>query len=373
AFAYYYAFWSIPAVIGKVFGLGAARTVLLLQSVLGIWLTIAGISFYMKKYTHTILVMVVFFSTFDFIPLTFMDIFHLYDGSFEAWNGSLNIHSDTFQMMNVFNQSIPGWLIVSAMLNFRDGKQVGLMGGLLFCYSPWAVFGMIPFAAYKLFARISDILTFRNLAFPGCALLVLTSYFTLGNSHTSCFTFEKYSSFGMYFLSLLCFCIFEVGIWILFLYPRKGTYIYSLGVNGKFMAVCIILPLAYLTVYAFGGMSNDLILRGSMVPVFLLTVLSACKLSEVVDNIKHNNRIDIKCAGCILLFVASFMTPFLLLMASVTGSVINYSSTGFDTNPDRFEIGSFGSLTGEKYEYYYDTIPVSFEYQDSFFFKYLSK
>ena len=63
----------------------------------------------------------------------------------------------------------------------------------------------------------------------------------------------------------------------------------------------------------------------------------------------------------------------MLLLASVTGTIQIYTTTGFDTNPDRYEIGSFGSLTGEKYEAYYDTIPVSFEYEDSFFFKYLSK
>lgn len=373
AFAYYYAFWAVPAALGKIFGLGLARVVLLLQTSLGIWLTVIGLSFFRKKYTPYILAMVILFSTFDYIPLPLLDILHLYDGPFEGWNNALNIHCNTFQVMNVFNQSVPGWLIVSLMLNFKNGKQVGLMGGLMFCYSPWAVFGMIPFALYKLFPKVSDILTFRNIAFPGCALLVLTSYFTLGNSMTSCFTYEKYDNFALYLLSLLCFAVFEAGIWILLLYPRKKTAISYLGITRNFILVCIVLPLVYLTLYDLGGLANDLLLRGSMVPMFILTPLAAIKLEEIIASIKKAGSIGLPNAGKLLLYFITCLTPFMLLLASVTGTIQIYTTTGFDTNPDRYEIGSFGSLTGEKYEAYYDTIPVSFEYEDSFFFKYLSK
>ena len=373
AFAYYYAFWCVPAALGKVFGLGLARVFLLLQTVLGVDLTVIGLSFFRKKYTPYIFAMVILFSTFDYIPLTFMDIFHLYDGPFEGWNNALNIHCNTFQVMNVFNQSVPGWLIVSLMLNMKNGRQVGLMGGLMFCYSPWAVFGMIPLALYKLYPKFKDILTFRNLAFPGCVLLVLTSYYTLGNSMTSCFTYEKYHSFWIYLLSVLAFAVFEAGIWILLLYPRKKTAISYLGITRNFVLICIVLPLVYLTVYDLGGIANDLLLRGSMVPMFILTPLSAIKLEEIIASVRKAGSITLQNAGKLFLYFVTFLTPFMLLLASVTGTFQIWSATGFDTNPDRYEIGSFGSLTGEKYEAYYDTIPVSFEYADSFFFKYLSK
>ncbi len=369
AFIYYSAYWSIASVLGKIFGLTFARIFLVLQTCIGVLLIILGMSFCNKRFSYCSIVMLIMFSGFDYIPLFIGDIFHLYDGSLEAWNVALNIHSDMFQMQNVFNQSVPLWLITTLLADERADKgSVGYLGALAFCYSPWAVFGMIPLALLRLFEgkKIKSILTFENFAPPALVLLLFTSYFTLGNSYTNCFTFRKYDSFGMYLLSYLGFIVFEVGIWIVLLIDfRKKT--------SKALLISVVLPLLLLTIYSYGGMSNDLMLRGATVPMFILTILSADKLTGLFATLRKERTVGLSGACILFLYFISFITPIMLILASVVGSVNIYTTTGFDTNPDRFEIGSFGGLTPAKYEIYEDTIPVSYEYEDSFFFKYIAR
>ncbi|MBO4636345.1 MAG: hypothetical protein J5685_04285 [Clostridiales bacterium] len=376
--AYYYAFWTIPALIGKMFGIFAARVALLIWSVLGAFLILTGLFFIQKKPSFTALAMLVLFSTFDFIPITVMDILNLYDGSWEGWNTHLNLHSNTFQMMNVFNQCIPGWLATVLLLKKRDCRWVGLTGSIVFCYSPWGAVGMVPFALYVwLYSRdgkinrIKDMLSLWNFL-PALSVIAFMAPFYLMNTLTmKGWAVSFYSSPGAFIISVVLYFIFETGIWFLLLWPRRrdpGNILYDRKLFVSLLPVFIILPF-----YLVGGITNDLLMRGSLVPLFVLFVMSVLRLDETVAPLgKGGKHIGIKDAGILLTYFIAALTPIMLIVASIAGSAVMYRENGFN-NPDTYSLGSYGDVRDEEFEQNVLSVYLADGYEDSIFARYIAR
>ncbi|MBR6254376.1 MAG: hypothetical protein IKR22_02970, partial [Clostridiales bacterium] len=115
AFAYYFVFWMIPALFGKIFGLLVARIVLVIWSGIGLVLVFFGASFLYKRFSRALFIFLILFAGFDVIPYVINRIIGV-ETTWEGWNSHLFIHGNFFQIMNVFNQSIPGWLITILLL-----------------------------------------------------------------------------------------------------------------------------------------------------------------------------------------------------------------------------------------------------------------
>ena len=196
AFAYYFVFWMVPAVIGKITNLTIARLVLFIWSGLGLFLVGLGASFLYKRASKTLFIAIMFFSGFDVIPGYINDFLNI-PSTWEGWNIHLHIHGNFYQIMNVFNQSIPGWLITILLLMCVNGSCVGLLGALMFCYSPWAAIGFAPLCVCKLFMNkraagdkmgkllIKELITPGNLIAPVVFLITFATMFTANSQATS--------------------------------------------------------------------------------------------------------------------------------------------------------------------------------------------
>lgn len=374
-FVYYFPFWSIPALIGKLTGLTFARILLCIQSAIGILIIIIGMFFVAGKKNYAYVVALLMFSTFDFIPFTFLDLVTEYTKGWEDWNMWLVVHSDCFQMMNVFNQCIPGWIVAVLLMQKKNTDYLGILGGLLFCYTPWAVIGMVPIVVYKFI--ISDekkkIFTPGNIAVPAAILFFLAPYYTLGHMGRSGIIFDMYNSFGDYLKAFACFVVFEFGLWILVLWPRKGSVPSEKIKENKSLLIVVTIAMLLLSLYRMGGESNDLILRGSMLPMFILTLLLAEKLSVTVEMRKKKNTISLRSAGFLGMFFISALTPIMLMIASIVGTVEIYTSEGKHVNPKTEVIGSFATVGDDIFGYYGPLIPISYEYEDSFYYEVLAR
>lgn len=377
ALAYYYTFWTVPALAGKMFGITAARAVLVLWSVTGLMLVFTGICTIQKKPSFTALLMMIIFSTFDFIPLTVMDILNVYDGSWEGWNLHLNIHSNTFQIMNVFNQSIPGWLAAVLLLKYRDCRIIAFTGGMTFCYSPWGAVGMVPVAVYYwIFGkdgkrnRIKDMFSVCNILPAAGILLFIAPFYMLNTLTKRGWTVTFYKSTPAFILSLILYAVFEAGIWFLLLWPyrkKDNSILYDRKLFIATAAVFVFLPF-----YLVGGFTHDLLMRGSLIPFFILTVMSVLKLDEIVAPVRSGDHLNIKSAGFLLTYFLAALTPIMLIVASVAGTVEMYKEYGFD-NPDRYPLGSFGNVRDEEYADGVKDIFLSDNYEDTLFFRYLAR
>ena len=375
-FVYYFPFWSIPALFGKVFGLTFARILLFIQSVSGIMILCTGLFFIAGKKNYSYIVALLLFSTFDFIPFTVLDMFTEFTRGWESWGQWLGIHSDCFQMMNVFNQCIPGWIVCVLFMQRKSLRYAGILGGLLFCYSPWAVIGMFAFVVYEFIVskEKKTALSFPNLVFPIVALVFLAPYYTMGHMGNNGFLFRQYDTFSGYLIELAAFIIFEFGLWIIILWPRKRIKDPVFNTETK-KRLLILIPvvLTGLSVYKMGGAADDLLLRGSMIPEFILMLMFGEKISVCVEECKKDRTVTLPSAGFILISFISALTPVMLMFASILGTCQMYTENGWFNNPDNELIGSFGYAEGEFFENNELYYPISYDYQDSFFFRYLAR
>ena len=382
AFAYYFVFWMVPALFGKLFGLFVARIVLLIWSGIGLFLIFTGASLIYKRASKLLFVLLILFAGFDVIPYM-INILTKTDTTWEGWNEHLYIHGNFFQIMNVFNQSIPGWLITILLLTARDGRSVGLLGGLMFCYSPWATIGILPMCICKLIItsrteedgvkklRMKPLLknTFTpvNIIPPVIALIVFGLLYTANPNATGDdgFIWKFYDTpFGL-ILDYVKYVIFEFGIWLLLIYRkhRKDPMMWT-----------AVITLLILPVYKISK-ANDFIMRGSMAPIFLIGLYS---VMFVADNFEmcRDNKLELKKAIAgrlvlILMVVAAFTPGNYILYSSLASYQMHFTDEVYEDEKEL--IGSFGNINHEeelpvvKKQFFVD------DYEDKAFFKYLAK
>ena len=377
AFAYYFTFWLVPAAVGKLFGLMAARIALVLWSALGLFLVMTGICFIMKRRSYAAMVTLFLFAGFDILVLAFNGIVLHVETTWEGWNHIFNIHGNFYQTMNVFHQTIPGWVVTMLVIGAKNGRSAGALGALLFPYSPWATIGLVPVAVWKAVRdgiikgdrkrSLLNIFSIGNLILPvfifGCYAL----FFTANSNATGIrgFIWEFYKDPGELILYYFLYVIFEFGLWIVFLFRDRK--------HDGLMWVSAV-TLAVFPVYMMSE-ANDLLMRGTLAPMFAITVMAAVKIGRECERIaKNNNNIDgrsmISFGALLLSGVTAFL--FLLTVAGATKEII----TGEDTSVQpRDQIVSFGDLRSHE-EYFINVTPRQFyvrDYEDTAFYRYLGK
>lgn len=149
AFSYYYIFWLPIALLSKLFKLSwfVSNVLLYFYVVLGLFLVLYFLNRKLGKCSYIALFLLIGFSGLDVIRFVIRNnylptIEHI------EWYGDFfyQYSSNTTQLFWVFNQSVPIWLLMSIMLNLNK-YSLGLCA-LAFAYSPWAMFGLLPYMFY---------------------------------------------------------------------------------------------------------------------------------------------------------------------------------------------------------------------------------
>lgn len=371
AFSYYFVYWLPAALVGKLFGFGAANFALLIWNSIGIFLGFVAMCAINKRYSFAMPFLYVFFAGLDVIP----NIIHFFTGYdawlwLEGWVPGISYVANFTELANVFNQIVPCFIIMAMLLMSHNMRSSGLTGGLLFAYSPWAVFGLLPiiigFALRKEMRSksvkrdILNILTPVNIVSAILLLILFGSYYMSNSGAVSFrgFTWTFYKLPALFIPAYLLFIVIEVLPFAVVLYSRYKK-------DPVFIAS--IITLCILPLYRVSEM-NDFSMRGSMPGLFVICILfSGCFSSMFApENQPKDKKSWAKCAAMTLLVIL-MMFPAVINLFVIAGSTI----TGDESNKDK--IGSFGNIQDA---YYAKTIEEQFfapDYRNKFFYRYFAR
>lgn len=371
AFAYYFTFWMIPSLIGKVFGITAGRAALVIWGGLGLMLVTTGLFFIQKKPSFSAIAVSFLFGGLDIIPDLYQQFFTDYGVAWEGWNDQLYIHGNYFQTMNVFHQCIAGWLVTVLLTGSVNRRNIGTCGALVFCYSPWATIGALPIAVYELLrkregvSRKQDMLTYGNIVMPVCILMCFGTFFTanIGATGDKGFIWEFFSSPVRLLVAYVLYVLIEFGIWALLVYKdEKDSGLYWVS-----LITLLIFPVYKMTE------ANDLLMRGTMVPMFVFTIFMIRKTDKIVGRIREKKRVtDLYEIGFLGMFLLMAFIPVVLLL-TMLGCTSDLWK-GIDTSVRaKDEIVSFGDIRNEEFTEVTKRQFYVYDYDGSLFFKVFGK
>lgn len=382
AFAYYFTFWMIPALFGKLFGLMAARIVLFVWTGIGLFLVSLGACLIYKRSSKMLFFCLILFAGFDVIPYVFNRITGT-GTTWEGWTDHLYIHSNFFQIMNVFNQSIPGWMITTLLLLAPNGRSIGLLGGLMFCYSPWATIGILPMCVCKIIMTsrntygetgkssafkpiLKTLLTPQNIIPPVICLVLFGSLYTANPNATGAdgFIWNFYTPLHL-LKDYIMFVLFDFVLWFILIIRKhkKDPMLWTAFIT------LLILPVYKISI------ANDFLMRGSMAPMFMIGLYV---VMFVTDNFEmcREKKLELKKAIAgrlvlILMVIAAYTPGNYILYSSLTSYPMPFTDETVIAEKDL--IGSFGNI---KHASELKTVKDQFfvyDYEDSVFFKYFAR
>ena len=370
AFSYYFIYWLPAALIGKLFGFGAANVSLVIWNSAGIFLGFIAMCAINKRFSYAMPFLYVFFAGLDVIP-NIVYFFTGYDAWLwlEGWVPGISYVANFTELANVFNQIVPCFLIMALLLMSHSMRSAGLTGGVLFAYSPWAVFGLLPIIiglalrknmrSKSIKRDILNILTPVNIVSAVLLLILFGSYYMSNSGAVSFrgFTWTFYDRPFMFIPAWLLFIVIEVLPFAAVLFSRYRK-------DPVFIASVV--TLCFIPLYRVSEM-NDFSMRGSMPGLFVLCIM----LSGVVSSmfLPENQPKDKKGwtkNAAVILMVILMMFPAAVNLFVIAGSTI----TGDESNKDK--IGSFGNIQDA---YYAKTIEEQFfapDYRNKFFYRYFA-
>jgi len=381
ALMYYFTYWMPAALFGKLFGRTAADIFLMLWTAMGIFLTLLGMVKLNGRACVTQPIFYMFFGGLDVIP-TLVHSFTEYKlwTSIEGWVPNMAYYCNLSEVANVFHQCVPCFLITVLVMLSVNTRTFGLTGGLLFAYSPFGVFGILPVILTAVFRKemrqdvkgtLKDLFTPVNIISAVIMLVVFGSFYTgnAGGVGKNGFTFMFYSSFGLFVICYLCFLVIEVlpVSAVLFKRFRKDPFY-------RCALICMTLIPIYMMTWV-----NDFAMRASMPSRFIMCIFLAQMFKDLYDEdaeiqAKKKKRTKKETAGLvfailtvILMMFPGFVNAYLIAGCELTG----------DT--DRKDmVGSFGNVKNAtdgsiEYAYVINNQFYTDNYKDTFFFRYLGK
>lgn len=350
AFSYYYIFWLPIALLSKLFKLSwfVSNVLLYFYVVLGLFLVLYFLNRKLGKCSYIALFLLIGFSGLDVIRFVIRNdylptIEHI------EWYGDFfyQYSSNTTQLFWVFNQSVPIWLLMSIMLNLNK-YSLGLCA-LAFAYSPWAMFGLLPYMFYIFIKNIKESINFENITICLLMLLIFGAFYFCGQKgsngfHISFLYFEN--SYKAYLMLMLL----EVIVYFTLIGKNKYEYYY-------------VTLYSLLLIPFIQDESLNFCMRASIPALFML-------MYYVIRSLYDNKNV-IKVITIAVLVIGAY-TPFTEIYRSVDNT-LNWHEYII-----RDEIYSFGDThyNGDDRE---DSIKMisdqffAYDYQNSFFFKRLAK
>lgn len=369
AYSYYSTFWMIPALLGKLMGFNVANIFLVIWSAFGTFLILIGITFFTKKFTHASLFMFICYSGLDVLPY----FYYMFRGTepwmwLEGWTEHISYISNINNLLNVFNQCIPCWLIVILLMTSKSNKHIGLVGGILFTYSPWATIGVLPIAIYALLSKekgIKGVLSVANIVSALTILGCFAPMYMANSSATSVSgtTLSFYKSISALLFAYILVMLIEIVPSVLLLYKSYGRD------KLLWVAVGTLMILPFYKISNF----NDLTMRGAMPAQFALCVMLMAVIGRFFDtNIdKKTGRItcklSIKLIGSVIILIAMAFVAFQQIL------LVGYKTKNRAQADVTEEIGSFGDIRVEDYA---ETVNGNFfvyDYEDQFFYRYMAR
>lgn len=199
---YYIAYWLPSALVGKIFGWGAANVFLMLWTFIGCLLVALGLCIFLRSQTIFPVFLLIFFSGLDAVgliirshidpipyPSLWPPVQHL-----EVWSNPIQYSSTTTQLFWIFNQSVPVWLFMVLLLNGIEKRFMIFLWSLCFFITPFSALGALPYVAIEVFHNgnesgirnnIKQFISVENII-TGIALIVISlAYFSANKTQSN--------------------------------------------------------------------------------------------------------------------------------------------------------------------------------------------
>ncbi len=352
AFSYYYIFWLPVALVSKLFGLSwtISNYLLYVYVVLGLLLSLYFINRKFKKCSYVALILFICFSGLDVVRFVIRNgVFPLTEDI--EWYGDFyyQYSSNTTQLYWVFNQSVMVWLIMSMFINIDNHKYTLALCALTFAYSPWAMLGLLSYMLVVFIKNIKASINMVNIYTCLIMLIIFGTFYFCGNrgSNPLYISFQYFNGSYKAYLMLI---VLEFGLYYLLIGKKNYEYYYVT------LASLLLIPFIQ-------DESLNFCMRVSVPALFMLMYYATRAL--------YDNKGIRKILLIIVLIIGSY-TPFTEIYRSVK------NKNDWPEYIIRDEINSFGNTqyNGEDRE---DSIKMisnqffAYNYQNSFFFKYLAK
>lgn len=361
-FAYYFAWWLPASAISKVFALETVmrHVVLLCWAFLGCMLVLFMICRMLKKCSYVPLLLFVFFGGLDVIPYYIIHGEIPLTEHIEWWAEFFQYSSNSALITNVFNQSIPIWLIAVIVLQLKDSKYIAAVGSLIFAYSAWGIFGIVPIiiaASIRNRFELKKALNAVNIFIPAFMLVVYGTFYTASNGSSGGVGTIFARNDGRLRQVMLAY--------LLFVLVEFGAYFIALGKDAVYNKYYVTVLIELLLFPLFQIRDYNFTMRGSICPLF---ILSFWIMKYLVDNWSNPKEKLRRNAIIVILVIAAF--PAVIDLNRAVHNTFN--------DPDNMvndSVISFADMQIDV-EYFINTARGQFfvdDYTDSFFGKYLLK
>lgn len=336
SFVYYFGFWLLPSLIGKITNWIVANIFLYLYASMGIILTIFLISKKIKAPLWKSALLLIFFSGMDILgsqihlslyPTLWPPISHL-----EWWN-NFQFSSPTTQLFWVFNQGIPTWLCTALILNINDNRTKIFTWSLCFFFSPITAIGLGFIIIGQVLNQIKDkansqisknsvqhflsifkgLFSFENIIGGGLCSVIM--YLFIGSNQSS----SLISLVNLNFLTIIKILIFALIdwllIWIVIGRYHKNDFLWY--IMGFFFACAPFITIAKTTIICE---------RATIAPLFLLMIWCG----EIIFHQKTKTSISL-----ILILGIGIFTPVYEINRSIFRTADYYFSNSDDKNPTK--------------------------------------
>lgn len=221
AFSYYFGFWIVPALVGKVFGLTWGYIAQVVWAFIGLYLVYYAICIILGK-----------------ARFWYLLVFLTYGGTVQIGKwifGSryyappLLISSNWASLWWIFNQCIPAWLIILFIYieNSNKYRIIILSTALIYCTMPFV--GMLPIVLVLVLQnfiktnnrkiRKNEIFSFENIFGGGIIGILLFLFLRKTNVSNSSFVFFDFSNGGI--AMYVSYMIISIGIIAIILFQDE--------------------------------------------------------------------------------------------------------------------------------------------------------
>lgn len=293
---YYYIFWMIPALLGKLIGLSGAFAIQWVWMLLIVSVSFLLIAYLFKDYSAKALWMIcsfiIFWSGMNLVGTIICEIwgqgtFGVNMSTMEGWCDAFGGNGEPFEFLyrsnqdtlcQIYNQ-IPFWLAAPLFMQNRKIHNYAMLGLLIFPFSPWGTIGLgvlmiidaVHIAIIEKSPRliIAEIFSIQNLCAIFSILVVFGLFFT-ANSKTQS---ASGGGFGMlslnefdsvHIIEIILFWLMEFGIyWLLIQKKFKNDFLFK-----ALVPVLMLIPLFWIG----GPTSRDFCMNVSQPALYLLMI-----------------------------------------------------------------------------------------------------
>lgn len=325
ALVYYFIFWMIPALVGKLFGWCAANITLLIWSYLGIILIMLLLCYFLKldsfKKVITFVTILIFWGGLSFIIWALMDAIGWHYFGLGAGYGWTDLISDyknlpygyqftpnTGLIKWVFNQTIVPWIITCIYLIRRGNiREYAFIGLLMLPYGPIPFIGLflLMIADAIIYLKQNNIIQLIKESISLCNILSIISivpiFYLFFKCNVAANGGVENGGFGLY-VPLSDFTLKRIFVLLLFYIEEFGLFAILIYKNFKknnlFWAV--IVSLILIPNFKI-GIGHDFCMRACIPALFILMTMVIEQFNKIYDE-----TIKIKLNTILLIIALTF-------------------------------------------------------------------